>query len=289
MIRTIAILSGLLLLPFLAQEPHEGHVQDSSVGVDFTYHSRIEKTSDQKYKLTYSIQNNSSSYLSVHWKEAEILCVGMHQLKPQRTAEKSGDIVESPYSVSSTIKYGVKLDYAAPARMYINPQPKSAKSSLGQGEQERETTFKVFNADGFADYSIQVISSINMSRDSSELTFRVDGGFSFALAIDTRQSGTPQGLDQAFGRPRALHELSFRDESLDPTIEDWMQTDNSSQKPSFFVINNPGKEPIDLVGKLTGDKKFTLKKVKIIAFIPERRGFIGFTADIFLPENIHVR
>lgn len=293
MIRTVLILSGLLLVALLAQQPYEDRIQNSAVKVDFTYNSQIEKTPDQKYKLTYFIKNNSSTYLSVDWKDAGIVCAGTYQLPPGDMARRTGDIVENPYHpFNSTIKYGVKLNYTAPARMYFNPQPKSAKSSFGPGknfEQKRETTFELIDAEGSMVYSIQVISLINKSRDSSELTFRVDGGFSFALAIDTRQNSRPEGLDPAFGRPKALYELSFRDESLDPTIEDWMQTDDSSRQPSFFVINNPGSKPADLVGRLTGDKKFTLKKVKIIAFTPGRRGFIGLTADIFLPQDIHAR
>jgi hypothetical protein len=294
LIRTITILSALLFVPFLAQKPYEDRVQNSSVKVDFTYNSQIEKTADNKYKLTHFIKNNSSKYyLSVDWKDAGILCAGIHQLAPGDLAKRSGDIVDNPYHpFDSIIKYGVKLDYTAPARMYIKPQSKSAKSSFGPGEsfgQQRETTFEVINADGFVVYSIQVISEINKSRDLSELIFRVDGGFSFALAIDTRQNTIPKGLDPAFGRGKALHELSFRDESLDPIVEDWTRTYDSSRKPSFFVINNPKSGPVDLVGKLTGDKKFTLKKVNFIAFIPGRRGFIGFTADIFLPQDIHAR
>jgi len=291
LIRTFAILLGLLFVPLLPQQPHEGHVQDSSVKVDFTYRSEIEKISDHEYKLTQFIKNNSSSYLSVEWKDAGIACIGAHNLAPFETARKSGAIVPSPYELKSTIKYGVKLNYTAPVQMYFDPQAKSAKSTSGPGEsadQRRETTFEVTNAKGSVLYSIQVISAVNDSRDSSELTFRVDGGFSFALAIDTRQNRTPEGF-KSFSRPMALSQLSFRDPSIDRSIEDWIRVDDSSENPSFFLMNNPGKESIDLVGKLTGDEKFTLKKVKIIAFKPGQLGFVGLTADIFLPQDIHAR
>lgn len=281
LIRAIVIL--LVALTALAgQQLREGRIQDGSINVDFVYRSQIEQISDHEYKLTHIIQNNSSSYLSVDWKDAGIACVGTHHLAPGKIATKTGDVPQSPSSVSTTIKYGVTLNHTAYGEMYINPQPKSAGL-------RRETTFETTDDKGAADYSIRVISEVNTERNSSKLTFEVDGGLSFALAIDTQGNQTPAGLSEAFSKPMALQQLNFRDKLLDPTIEDWIGTNGSSGQPSFFLINNPGSTPVDLVANVTGDKKFTLKKVRILAFKPGQLGFLGFTAEIFLPENIHAR
>lgn len=192
MLRMIAILTAAVLVSLIPQEPpHDGHVEKSAAGVDFSYHSQVDKTSDNKFVLTNYIKNNSSSPLSVQWDEGGITCVGAGQLPPTYTdyGKESGGIVEKPATIRSVIKYGVKLDYSAPAEVYIDPQRKVAKSESRYREnsdQTRETTFERRDGQDSLVYSIRVISTLK-KRGASELTFKVEGGLSLALGIDTRQ------------------------------------------------------------------------------------------------------
>ncbi len=96
MIRMIAILPAVLLVVLVIQDPpHDGRVEKSAAGVDFTYHSQVDKTSDNKFVLRNYIKNNSSSPLSVQWNDGGIICIGTRQLPPTYT-DYGKKVVEYP-------------------------------------------------------------------------------------------------------------------------------------------------------------------------------------------------
>lgn len=295
MLRMIGILVEVVLISLVAQNPtHDGHVENSAAGVDFTYHSQVDRTSDNKFILRNYIKNNSSSPLSVQWIDGGITCIGTRQLPPTNTAygKESGRIVENPANIHSVIKYGATLNYSAPAEVYIDPQRKTAKSESRYQEnvdQTRETTFEIRDGQNSLVYSIKVVSTLKKS-GMSELTFEVQGGLSLALAIDTRQHLAGQ-KGWSFGEPIALQDLRFTNKIMDQSILEWFKADGDEAIPDFFVLKNPGNDPIDFIGTVAGggDGKLRLKRINIIGFFPNQQGFVGFSAAVYLPKDMKVK
>lgn len=280
----VAFALALLASVFPQNTPHDGRVEKPQARVDFSFHSDVVKTLDGKFVLTNRITNNAKDPLSVEWQEGGIICTGALQLNPGQsdTGEKTGSIIEDPSSVNSVIKYGVTLGYSSPAQVYIDPQPKTA--SLKLSDTSRETTYERRNADNSLVFSIKVIANLNKDKNVSDLLITVTGKLSVALAIDTQVKNK---LSLGMGEPTSYRSLRFRDETVDKTIYDWLRPDSGELGPEWFRLDNEGEDITDNRGRVFGlGERLKLKRINVLAFFPNQKGFVGFPADVYLPKNV---
>jgi hypothetical protein len=281
----IALVASMIFAPYAgqdSQEPKERRVHKPAVGVDFTCHSHVDKTSDHKFTLNHFIKNNSSSPLSVEWKEAGIICVGMSQLPPGYTdSGSSGRVIDSPALVETNIRYGVKLNYRAPAQVYIDPQP---TASSGR-RQVIETTYERRNEKNELVFSIQVVSELNSEDQSAQLTFRIYGGLSLALAADGRRESN-DGFLQGFMQPG---EFGFGDKSVDTAMRRWFKFSGGA---NFLVLKNTTSDPIEFTTTFehgTFEGVLALKEIHLVAFEPNQKGFVGLAARAYVPTSLPVK
>jgi hypothetical protein len=281
----IALVASMIFASYAGQnshEPKERRVQNQRVGVDFTCHSQVDKTSDHKFTLNHFIKNNSSSPLSVEWEEAGIICIGVSQLPPGNTdSGSSGRVIESPALVESDIRYGVKLNYRTPAQVYIDPQ----KSTSSGPRQVIETTYERRNEENDLVFSIQVLSKLNSEDQSAQLTFRIYGGLSLALAADGRREGNG-GFLRGFARPG---EFGFGDKSVDDAMKRWFRFGGGA---NFLVLKNPTSDPVEFTTTFepgTFEGVLALKEIHLVAFEPKQKGFVGLVARVYVPTSLSVK
>lgn len=276
----------VFLVSALSQDLHEDRVRNPSVGVDFIHHSERRKISGDQFRLINFIRNDSSDPLSVEWTKGGITCVGTYMLKGCFTAEgkENGRIVENPPAINSDIKYGVKLNYSAAAKVYINPQPVAMKSPTGN-EGYFEKTYEIRNAENETVLSIRVISKLK-DRKTSELTFSVDGGLSIALGMEANDKPPPKE-GWSFGQTKTFQELRFVNESNKQALMELFETSGNKVPDHWRVIEN-WKEHIDLEGVIVGSD-MTLKRITILGYSPDREGFVAFTANVYVPKNVRIR
>jgi hypothetical protein len=303
MIGPVALFVSILFGSYAAQDvqkpPQERRVQKPAAGVDFTCHSQVDMTSDKKkFILNHFITNNSTSPLSVEWKDAGIICVGTDQLPPRYTDRgRSGVVTEEPALVMSRIRYGVKLNYDTLAQIYVDPQA-TAKAEVLKRSNKQETTYERRNEQNEVVFSIQVISTFDQDSETAELTFRIEGGFSLALATDAPPRGDGGGILRGFTNSGS-NEFQLGDKSVDTRMKKWFKGDRADGNYHFLVLKNPTNEPVEFTtifgrgasGEAASESegRLTLKRMHLVAFRPGQLGFVGVTALAYLPEDLPVR
>jgi len=269
-------------MPQVKYPIQEDHIQKSAAGADFKYESRVGETADKKYKLESSIKNNGTLPLSVKWKEAGIACTGFLQLPPGQTdSGTSLGIVEVPALINSTIEYGNSLQYSAPARMYIDPQPKEKDKSKSTSAE-----YKRFDANGSLVFSVGVVSTLDEASGNSVLTFTVTGNLSLAISggVGAAASYT-KGGDRWSVAPENSVPFGYRPETSD-NAKAWLKEPIGADWPKgesrFLIFNNRETTKNQLKITLTG-AAWNAQPVGLIGFVPGKDGFVGLTANIFLP------
>ncbi len=282
------LVAVLALVPIPQNPPYEGRVQKPTAQVDFSHHSRIEKTSDNKFVLTNYVQNHSSTPLSVKWEKGGILCVGTHALTKgdTDTGKETGRLIGDPAAVPSNIKFGAKLNYSAPAQVYIDlsRQSQSASRRTDAGD-IRETLFERRNEDGGLVYSVKITSTPG-EQGESLIQMEVLGGLSVALGLATKDY---EPAESDFGPSLSFSELNLRTADTTSAVMEWMRASNEKNAPRFYVVKNPGMIPLDVGGKLQGsNKEMVVKRVKVLAFFPDKAGVVGFDAGVYLPKDAKI-
>jgi hypothetical protein len=299
-LRPVALLASLVFITYSAQdayEPKERRVQKSAVGVDFTYHSHVDKASDNKFALNHFIKNNSSTPLSVEWKDAGIECVGTGQLPAgYKDTGISGVITESPALINSDILYGVKLNYHAPAQVYIDPQKTNAQANFldQSNNQIVETTYERKNQQDEVVFSLKVISTLDKENQSAQLTFRIYGGLSLALVTDApRESGSE--ILRGFREPLGESGFGFADKSLNSSLKKWFDIKERANVTRFLILKNDTNDEVEWSGTFSRDTGsesalvFALRKIRLVAYKANEDGFIGLTALVYIPSDLSLK
>jgi hypothetical protein len=253
-------------------------------GLDFVYDSHVESTSDSKLKIVNSITNNGSMPLAVKWAKAGISCKAFRQLQPGST-ESNSSIAQQPYILDhAPILYGNAFQYSEDARCYVDGQVQP--KNFAQTVRRRE------NAAGDEQFKIVVTSRLGDDRRTAKLTLRVEGE-GFSLILPTRlgeefeKFGVPKGRqDWRINTPKSLRDVDIQEESEAEMVK-WLnstpQFKNSNSSAEFVVLRN----------KLGGDNEISfpingsdweLQTVYIVAYTPDKSGFVGLAAEIHLPR-----
>jgi len=192
----------LFILNIVPGVQEEGHVQKTSAGVNFTHHSQVEQASDNSYKITNFIRNDSDRPLSVKWELAGILCTGDLQLPPgQMDYGASGGLTYRPLLVdNSEIKYGLSLQYLANARIYVDAQSKKAS-------EKRTSLYERRNKDGGSLFRVEVISTSNDK--GASIIIRVQGGLSLIAASEIKDKIEKTGSILTYEKWKIAGIISF--------------------------------------------------------------------------------
>lgn len=291
MILRILLISICFFALVTDYEVLEDNVTKADVGVDFTWHSHVDTTKDGKFIITNFIRNNSSDRpLSVKWSDADIACIGIGaQLDAGMTDYgNTGGILDAPFLFDkSEAKYGLTLQYAAPARIYVDEGTLQPKRQVRVSEYERQ------DKNGIRRFKIEITSVLEENQRSAEVTIRVVGGLNLILpprlGAEIKKIPKDQLGDKwNFTSVPTIQKIQFEGESTNDFIQEWFGyvpnlSSTLATSSDYVVLNNQAKSSNELSLTITG-AKWELNKTRLIAFYPDKKGAIGFAADLYLPK-----
>lgn len=254
---------------------------------DFIYHSQVDGTPDSKLKIGCYIKNNSGTPLAVQWDDCGVVAKGFYQLGPGELQAKDS-IAQEPFLLDhSEIKYGNAFQYSTDGRCYYDGQARSKASA-----QTRTSEYERENENGTKLFRIEVASTLSEGARSATLRFNVVGGSS--LVLPSRLGSEINSFNNAKGdggweitKTTSLNQLGIKDESDRDAISDWLNNtpklNSMGPGSDLVVLKNKTRGSNEISFPLTG-VNWSVEKVYLIAFMPNKLGFFGLTADMYLPH-----